>query len=67
MSTVKVLFTINQYDYEGDCFDKGIFLHFGPASVKVADTFEEFEDFIKQLENMKTEMIENYPVPFKGK
>lgn len=54
-----VTFSINEYDFEGDIMEKGIFLHFGHTKIKVANTMEEYEDFLINLYSIKTELREN--------
>ena len=61
MNVVNITFSINQYDSDGDCIDKGIFLHFDSrTNIKVCDNFSEFEKIIKQLDMIKEEIEENY-------
>ena len=54
-----VTFSINEYDFEGDISEKGIYLHFGQVRIKVAETMEEYEDLLINLYNIKTEILEN--------
>jgi len=59
----KVTFSVNNYDNDGDVLDRGIFLHFGPdVRIKVARDVKEFQGFIDNLQEMKTEIEENYLV-----
>lgn len=57
---MKVYFSVNDYDFEGDLIDKNIRLHFGDTSIKVAETIKEFDDFIEQLQKMRDEIVDNY-------
>lgn len=57
MKTTDILYSINEYDQDGDCIDEGVFLHFGQTKIKVADTLEEFcgvanhiNDILKEIE-----------------
>ena len=54
------LFSVNSYDRDGDISSKGIFLHFGDVRIKVADSHRGFDAFVKYLETMSEEIIENY-------
>lgn len=36
MDFQEVTFSVNEYDYEGDIFNTGIFLHFGNCRILVA-------------------------------
>lgn len=56
---MNVTFSINEYDFEGDIVEKGIYLHFGHTKIKVADNMEEYEDFLINLYTIKTELLEN--------
>ena len=37
-----IVFSVNEYDSDGDATDKGVFLHFGETRVKAADSIEDF-------------------------
>lgn len=56
----KVLFSVNEYDKDGDISEEGIYLHFGETRVNVAKDIQGFRDFIKTLNNMSSEIQENY-------
>lgn len=56
---MNVTFSINEYDFEGDIVEKGIYLHFGHTKIKVANTIEEYAAFVNDLEEMKGEIYEN--------
>ena len=56
---MNICFSINEYDFEGDIIEKGIFLHFENTRIKVANTMEEYEDFLINVYNIKTELLEN--------
>jgi hypothetical protein len=55
----KVLFSVGEYDYEGDVTDRGVFLHFGNTKIKACDTVNDFANFVKQIKNIQDE-LENY-------
>jgi len=57
---MKVTFSVNSYDWDGDIMDAGIFLHFGNVRIKVAETGLEFQEFINNLEQMRNEISDNY-------
>lgn len=52
-----VSYSTNSYDYEGDAWEKGIYLHFGEARIRVAENIEGYKLFVKQLEEL-TDQIE---------
>lgn len=54
-----VTFSVNEYDYEGDIMEKGIYLHFNNTRIKVADTIEEYEKLVDDLESIVDELNEN--------
>jgi hypothetical protein len=60
MAYEKPNFSINDFDSDGDMSEAGVYLHFGNARIRVADTKEEFTDFIKRLQSMEKEIYENY-------
>ena len=41
----KPTFSVNEYDKDGDISESGIFLHFGIAKIKVAESVEEAVKF----------------------
>lgn len=55
-----ITFSINHYDRDGDCCDKGVFLHFGMTMVKAADSIEEFQSIVGHFSLMVDEILENY-------
>lgn len=60
MKPSEILFTVNQYDKDGYCFNKGVFLHFGETMVKAADSIKEFSEIVDHFESMVAEIEENY-------
>lgn len=58
---MQVLFSINEYDKDGDVIEPGIFLHFGWTRVKVASNMAEFRRVVESISNMPAEIQENYP------
>ena len=56
----KITFSVNEYDRDGDCTDKGVFLHFGGTKVKASDTIKDFADIVRHFEAMRDEIEENY-------
>lgn len=56
-----IQFTVNTYDADGDCFEKGVFLHFGNARVCVAESPQDFIDHIvPAMEKIAREVRDNY-------
>jgi len=60
MHPKNILFSVNDYDKDGDFVDKGIYLHFGGTRVKAAETFSEFKSIVGVFEKIVKE-IEDYP------
>lgn len=56
-----ISFSVNQYDSDGDVADRGIFLHFGETTVKVADSMLAFRKITEQLEKIISEIDKTYP------
>lgn len=61
MSTIDILFSVNDYDKDGDVADQGVFLHFRDARVKVARDMEEFRALPARIQSMVDEIAQNYP------
>jgi hypothetical protein len=57
---VDVTFSVNEYDYEGDISQEGIFLHFEGTRVWVAKDPKGYDAFVAQLVNMKDEMTDHW-------
>ena len=53
---MKITYSINEYDFEGDIIEGGIYLHFENTKIKVANSIEEYKDFVNEF-NMVTEEI----------
>ena len=60
MKPSEILFSINRYDKDGDCFEKGVFLHFGKTTIKAADSIKEFSEIVDHFREMVNEIEENY-------
>jgi len=52
-------FSIDMHDRDGDAYDNGIWLHYGPTAIRVARTLRGFKAHIKHLEGMVWEITEN--------
>ena len=52
----KPTFSVNRYDADGDVWENGVYLHFGMATIKVADTKEEYRNFVSHLKFMESEI-----------
>ena len=55
-----IVFSVNEYDRDGDVTDKGVFLHFGETRVKAADSIEDFRSIVQHMKAMVSEIEENY-------
>lgn len=55
-----ILFSVNEYDKDGDITEEGIYLHFGEFKVRVAKDMDDFHAFIGQIQGMSEEIAENY-------
>lgn len=60
MKPKDIMFSVNDYDRDGDCTEKEVFLHFGETRVKAADSIKEFYDIVRHFEAMRDEIEENY-------
>ncbi|MCM5682931.1 hypothetical protein M8A51_25695 [Schlegelella sp. S2-27] len=58
--SIDVLFSVNEYDRDGDLVTRGIFLHFGRTTLRVADSLSDFDGFIEQLRSIRAEIDENH-------
>jgi hypothetical protein len=57
----QITFSVNTYDADGDCFEKGVFLHFGPTRVCVAENPQEFVDqMASRMQKIANEIAETY-------
>ena len=55
---MKVSFSINQYDEDGDAFDQCLLLHFGETSIIRLASVQELKEVIENLNKIVKE-IEN--------
>jgi len=55
-----VFFSVHDYDVDGDIHEKGIYLHFGPVRILVAENMDEFKKTAERIANMPEEINENY-------
>lgn len=60
MQLTDIYFSVHDYDFEGDIFDNGVFLHFGETRIKVAENPDEFKAVAKRINGMAEEITENY-------
>lgn len=60
MEISDILFSVNEYDRDGDIIDEGIYLHFGDVRVKVADSVDSFKRVAERISSMIPEMHERY-------
>lgn len=55
-----ILFSVHDYDKDGDVISGGIFLHFGETRIKVADNLDEFKKVTERISGMVDEIRDNY-------
>jgi hypothetical protein len=55
-----ILFSINEYDRDGDLTEEGVFLHFDGCRVKAADSCADFRAIVECMQAMVREIDENY-------
>ena len=60
METKDILFSVNEYDKDGNKPEDGIFLHFGSTRVLAATSIEDFREIIGHFENMIEEIETAY-------
>lgn len=53
-------FSIDRYDSDGDLIDRGIYLHYGDVSIRVARTINGFHAHLEHLWSIEKEIKENY-------
>lgn len=58
---MKISFSINQHDSEGDCFEQGIYLHFNDMFQLRVNNLYELCRIQKQLKEITREIMDNYP------
>jgi hypothetical protein len=56
---VHPMFSVNEYDRDGDLTEEGIFLHYGKTRVKVAETLNGWKEYVKYIYSMTDEIEEN--------
>jgi hypothetical protein len=59
---MKLTFSVNRFDNEGDVIDNCILLHINETTILKLVNMEELNNVIKQLENIKNEITENYNI-----
>lgn len=57
MKMTDILFSTNEYDKDGDCINKGVFLHFGQVRIKVSDTIEEFYSVVNRINDIRMNLL----------
>ena len=55
-------FSINLHDRDGRTYEEGFFLHIEPNTIIKIKDIKELNQFIKQLNKIKTEITENYDI-----
>lgn len=54
-------FSINQYDRDGDLFDKCVLGHFDSNTILRFENLKEMEILIEKMQSAVAEIKENYP------
>jgi|LakMenEpi03Aug12_release.lakeMendotaPanAssembly.Ray.scaffolds.fasta_scaffold00478_64 hypothetical protein len=57
----EILFSVNEYDKDGDLINKSILLDFNKFIIRL-DDLEDLEDLINQLVDIKKEIQENFTI-----
>jgi hypothetical protein len=57
---MKIGFSINSYDQDGDMIEDGVYLHFDDTRVRVCGSPEEFGDVLNKIDSIDREIKENY-------
>lgn len=52
-------FSINRYDSDGDCYDRGIFIELGNCTIIKFENFDELVEFSETLAESLKEIKEN--------
>jgi len=58
MDINSILFSVNDYDQDGDVCTAGVFLHFGDTRIKVASNAHEFRAVAETIRMMTSEVEE---------
>lgn len=56
MAAKDILFSVHEYDKDGDRTEAGIFLHFGSTRVLVSTSIEDFREIVGHFQNMIEEI-----------
>lgn len=57
---MKIGFSIDMHDKDGDKFDDCLLLHFNDTFLLRLADVKELDEVIKKLQEIKTEVVENY-------
>ncbi len=57
---MKITFSINRYDKDGDICDSGIFLHIDNTTILKIENMQELDRMIENLQQISTEIKENH-------
>lgn len=60
MSHKQIMFSVNEYDSDGDSTEVGVFLHFGDCRVKVTNSVKDFPAIVEQINQIAKELEERY-------
>lgn len=55
-----IIFSIDEYDNEGDVTEEGVFLHFDNTRIKIVDNKDDFYLFTELIKIIEQEIKENY-------
>lgn len=56
----RILYSIDEYDKDGDRSEEGIYLHFGDTKIKIADRLENTPGVIADLEQLINQLHGEY-------
>ena len=57
----KPLFSVHEYDSDGDIITDGVFFHFGDTRIHVAENMEQLQELIDHLLALKSEIETEMP------
>jgi hypothetical protein len=58
MEPQRITFSIDSFDADGDCYEKGVYLHFGNTAVRVCESPKDIADIEEQISHLITEIKE---------
>lgn len=61
---MKLTFSVNQHDEDGDVYDECVYLHIERIAALRFDNANDLEEFARQILGMLPEIKESYPAAF---